>query len=126
MEIGSRMGKETPKTRQIGNAAEERAARYLEAQGLKVIERNWQVRGGEIDLICQQGDTLVFVEVRARASTSYGGAGGSITASKQRRLILAARHYLATLRREPPCRFDAVLIDSENLQWVRDAFQAGS
>lgn len=106
-----------------GREAETRAANYLARQGLHVIERNFRVRGGEIDLICRDGAVLVFVEVRQRSRNDYGGAAASITPSKQRRLILAARHYLA---RQPDCdgRFDCVLIDGEQLTWLRDAFSA--
>lgn len=113
-----------------GDAAESLAAAYLATQGLRVLERNWRMRGGEIDLVCADGGTLVFVEVRLRTRTDYGGAGASITVPKQRRLILAARHYLMTHRtaaHDRPCRFDAVLldgIDEARLEWIRNAFTA--
>jgi putative endonuclease len=77
-----------------GREAEALAARHLECCGLRVIERNFRIRGGEIDLICRDGKTLVFVEVRLRSRTDFGGAGASITVTKQRRIILAAQHYL--------------------------------
>jgi putative endonuclease len=95
---------------------------------LRVLERNWRIRGGEIDLVCADGGTLVFVEVRLRTRADYGGAIASITHLKQRRLILAARHYLMTHRAsDRPCRFDAVLldgIDEARLEWIRNAFSA--
>jgi putative endonuclease len=106
-----------------GREAEDRAARYLESCGQRVVERNFRVRGGEIDLIVRDGRTLVFVEVRQRGSSDFGGAAASITAGKQRRIILAARHYLLG-KRECDCRFDCVLIDGEQLQWIRNAFSA--
>jgi putative endonuclease len=112
----------------IGREAENRAARFLESRGLRIIARNARYRGGEIDLIADDGGVLVFIEVRARASNRFGGAGASITATKQGRIILAAQHYLlahpAAARR--PCRFDAVLIGETGsaLDWIRDAFQA--
>jgi putative endonuclease len=110
---------------QKGQAGEDAAAAHLERHGLKIIERNFRVRGGEIDLICRDGATTVFVEVRLRSRSGYGGAAASITAAKQARLILAARHWLARSGREDiPCRFDCVLIDGERLDWVRDAFSA--
>jgi putative endonuclease len=109
-----------------GAAAEQRAADYLARQGLAVIERNYRVRGGEIDLICRDGGTTVFVEVRLRSHSRFGGAAASITASKQARLILAARHWL--LRHgETPCRFDCVLFDAPDTgkpEWLRNAFSA--
>ncbi len=113
-------------TRQTtGAAGEAAAAAYLERQGLTVLERNFRVRGGEIDLICRAGAVTVFVEVRLRGRSSYGGAAASITAAKQSRLILAARHWLARHdRHDAPCRFDCVLIDDGHLEWVRDAFTA--
>lgn len=77
-----------------GREAEARAATLLESNGLRVIERNFRVRGGEIDLICRDKQQLVFVEVRQRSSTDYGDAGDSITHLKRQRIILAAHHYL--------------------------------
>lgn len=105
-----------------GNAAEAAAARLLEARGLRVIERNFRVKGGEIDLVCRDGAATVFVEVRLRTRQDFGGAAASITATKQARLILAARHWLVR-HGEAPCRFDAVLSDGEKLEWIRDAFR---
>jgi putative endonuclease len=114
-------------TRQAkGEAAEQLAADHLLRQGLKLIERNFRVRGGEIDLICRDGRTTVFVEVRLRSHSNFGGAAASITATKQARLILAARHWL--LRHgETPCRFDCILLDGpepRHIEWLRDAFSA--
>jgi len=106
-----------------GREAEARAARYLEAQDHRVIARNFRIRGGEIDLICRDGKSLVFVEVRQRSRNDFGGAGASITASKQRRIVLAARHYLMG-KAECDCRFDCVLIDGERLEWIKNAFSA--
>jgi len=106
-----------------GAAAEALAARFLQARGVRIVERNYRCRGGEIDIIARDGSTLVFVEVRLRRSDAFGGAAASITAAKRRRLGLAARHYLGRLGREPPCRFDAILLDSldpERIEWLRD------
>jgi putative endonuclease len=97
----------------------------LQQHGLKLIARNYRCRFGEIDLLMQDGETLVFVEVRMRSSTDFGGAAASIDARKQAKLIRTAQHYLATLARVPPCRFDAVLSgSSDNLEWVKNAFDA--
>ncbi|MEZ5616140.1 MAG: YraN family protein [Rhodocyclaceae bacterium] len=106
-----------------GREAEAQAARHLERQGLKVLTRNYRCRGGEIDLVCRDGETLVFVEVRLRGNRNFGGAAASITAAKQRRIALAARHYLAG-KPLPACRFDAVLLDGETIDWIRSAFDA--
>jgi putative endonuclease len=109
-----------------GAAGEQLAADFLQRRGLKLIERNFRVRGGEIDLICRDGKATVFVEVRLRSRGDFGGAAASITATKQARLILAARHWL--LRHgETPCRFDCILLDGldpKNIEWLRDAFAA--
>ncbi len=108
-----------------GSAAEGMAATYLQQQGLVLVARNYRCRFGEIDLIMTEGDTLVFVEVRMRAGDAFGGAAASITAAKQAKLLIAARHYLSGLRREPACRFDAVLITGTHhstIEWIRNAF----
>lgn len=106
-----------------GDAAESLAAGFLASRGLVIVERKFRCRGGEIDLVARDGNTLVFVEVRLRTSDAFGGARASITAAKRARMKLAARHYLARLTREPPCRFDAVLLDSldrAHVEWLVD------
>ncbi len=111
---------------QIGAAAEILAAEYLTARGLRIIERNFRVRGGEIDLIAEDTGTLVFVEVRLRSRNDFGGAGASITFTKQQRIILAARHYLQT-HGERDCRFDCILmngLDIATIEWITGAFSA--
>jgi putative endonuclease len=110
-------------TKQIGDAGEEIAVRYLTEQGLKVLARNFRVKGGEIDVVCREDATTVFVEVRKRASIRFGGAAYSITPTKQQRLILAARHWLVR-HGDADCRFDCVLIDGDTLEWVKNAFAA--
>jgi putative endonuclease len=109
-----------------GAAAEEAAACHLAEHGLRVIDRNFRVRGGELDLVCLDGASLVFVEVRLRRRSDFGGAAASITATKQARVILAARHWLARHPRygNSPCRFDCVLLDGQQIEWLRDAFAA--
>jgi putative endonuclease len=110
-----------------GAQAEQLAAAYLVARGLVIVARNVRSRHGELDLVARDGDTLVFVEVRLRRRADYGGAAASITAAKQARLVAAARGYLATLSREPPCRFDAVLLDAldvSRIEWQRDILSA--
>ena len=124
------MAQSVSTTRQRGAAAEDRALAHLQAAGLRLLERNYRTPGrggGEIDLILRERDaTLVFVEVRSRASRAFGGAGASIGSTKQRRIVLAARHYLQRFgSAPPPCRFDAVLVDGSGLEWLRAAFDAG-
>jgi len=107
-----------------GAAAEELAAVFLEGRGLRIVERNYRCRFGEIDLVARSGAVLVFVEVRARQSEAFGGAAGSITAAKRRRLVAAARHYLAKYRVSRACRFDVVLCRGreQEIEWLADAF----
>lgn len=108
-----------------GARAEQLAGQFLQQRGLRLLHQNYRCRFGEIDLILQDGDTLVFAEVRLRSRSDFGGAAASINAAKQGKLARAAQHYLATLARIPPCRFDAVLLhapDGSDIEWVRDAF----
>ena len=115
-------------TRQRGNAAEDLALAHLQAAGLRLLERNYRTPGrggGEIDLVMHERDgTVVFVEVRSRATAAFGGAGASIGSVKQRRIVLAARHYLLRMPSPPPCRFDVVLLEPGSVQWLRAAFDA--
>lgn len=109
-----------------GRAAEDIAAAHLQRQGLKLLQRNFRCRHGEIDLVMQDGTETVFVEVRLRSNDAFGGAGASITAAKQQRLLRAAAHYLQ-LYGNAPCRFDAVLFNSlsaGDLQWLKNAFDS--
>lgn len=106
-----------------GAQAEALAAQFLERHGLAILARNFRTRRGEIDLVARDGDTLVFVEVRLRARSDFGGAAASVTARKQQRIVAAALAWLARLRREPPCRFDAILLDRldpDAIVWERD------
>ena len=116
-------------TKAQGDAAEDSALAYLQARGLRLAARNYRTPGrggGEIDLVMWDRDgTLVFVEVRKRASRAFGGAAGSVTWDKQRRIVFAARHYLLRLQAPPPCRFDVISIEGGGIQWMRAAFDAG-
>ena len=118
-------------TRAAGEAAEDLALAWLQQRGLALVRRNYRVargpgaRGGEIDLILRDADgTLVFCEVRARASARHGGAAATVGAAKQRALVFAAQHFLQTLRYLPPCRFDVMAIDDGHVEWLRGAFDA--
>ena len=116
-------------TAQPGAAAEDQALQWLQQRGLALVQRNYRVargpraRGGEIDLVMRAADgTLVFVEVRARSSTSHGGAAASVTAAKQRSLVFAAHNFLLRYASPPPCRFDVLAIDGRQVQWLQAAF----
>ncbi len=115
-------------TTSTGQSAEELAARFLEKRGMTVLVRNYRCRGGEIDLICRAGKTLVFAEVRLRRHAGFGGASGSITPVKQRRIVLAAQHYLLASRQHNcDCRFDCLLLDGmseRHIEWLQNAFSA--
>lgn len=109
-----------------GAAREQQARRHLEAAGLRWRASNLNYPVGEIDLLMDDADTLVFVEVRYRRVGDFGGAALSVGRVKQRRLARAAASFLAAHPRlsRRPCRFDVVAIGAEGLDWIRDAFQA--
>lgn len=118
-------------SKQVGDAAEHQALQHLLQHGLVLVHRNYRVaagprsRGGEVDLIMRDRDgTLVFVEVRSRRDGRHGGAASSIGATKRRRLIFAARCFLQRLATPPPCRFDVLAIDADEITWLRAAFDA--
>ena len=109
-----------------GKDAENRACRYLQAQGLQLLHRNYRSKGGEIDLILQDTDSLVFVEVRYRRQAGFGSAAESVDWRKQSKLAACARHFLQahpdTVRQ--PCRFDVVSVNglSNDIDWIQNAF----
>jgi len=103
----------------LGRLAEDRALVYLQQQGLVCVTRNYACRYGEIDLVMSDGPLLVFVEVRMRKNSNFGGAAASVNAAKQQRLWRTAEHYLMRYRTQPACRFDLVAIDGDTLDWMR-------
>ena len=126
--MGSSFRKSRPEASadDAGRRAETLAAEHLIANGLTIIDRNFRTRFGEIDLIARDGATLVFVEVRMRSSVAYGGGIESISSAKRARLIAAAKGYLAMLKREPPCRFDAVVMQrlaADSVEWRRGVLE---
>lgn len=109
---------------QRGAAAEKLALDHLLAHGLTLLARNYRCRMGEIDLVMQDSDTLVFIEVRLRSHRAFVSAGESIDAHKQSRIAAAARHYLMG-KPDQPCRFDCVLLSGLEpvaIEWLRAAF----
>lgn len=114
--------------RLLGQRAERRAETYLLRQGLRMIERNYRCRLGEIDLIMRHAETLVFVEVRLRGRSAFGDGIASVGRHKQHRLLRAAGHFLMRNPRwqHAACRFDVIGIerDSDRITWITDAFQA--
>jgi len=118
-----------PGSKDRGIAGEERACRYLTAQGLRLVERNYRCRRGEIDLIMRDGPELVFVEVRFRTSSRFGSAMESVDRRKQERIVTAARLYLQRTSATPRCRFDVLAISADReqaIQWVKNAFEAAA
>ena len=111
-----------------GKDAEARACGYLQAQGLQLVQRNYHSRRGEIDLIMQDKDSLVFIEVRYRRQSRFGSAAESVNRHKQSKLIACANHYIQTHkeRARQACRFDVVSIDGNmnSIDWIKNAFDA--
>ncbi|SMF95939.1 putative endonuclease [Methylomagnum ishizawai] len=109
--------------------AEDRALGFLQEQGLRLVERNYRCRYGEVDLIMEEGETLVFVEVRYRASQKFGGALESVDRRKQAKLWNTATCFLRERRYDRPARFDVAALSPAAggfaVLWVKDAFQAG-
>ena len=110
-----------------GRWAEDQALAYLEARGLRLLCRNFRCRLGELDLVMTEGPAIVFVEVRFRRSERYGAGYESVTAAKRRKLIAAARAYLArSASGSAPCRFDVVSVTQRNYSpqclWLKNAF----
>ncbi len=109
-----------------GAWAENLAAKHLEAAGLRILQHNYRIRGGEIDLIAtDSSNTTIFIEVKQRTSSSHGTAGESINQKKASLIRRAAIYYLG--RDDLPCRFDAVLIEGSSpekcsITWIQDAF----
>lgn len=118
--------------RKQGDEAEDAAARYLAAKGLRIEQRNFCCRGGEIDIVAWDRGTLVFVEVRYRGSGSLENPMESVTIRKQQRLIHAASIYLQQQRQwQAPCRFDVIAVTPGRIrrfraQWIKNAFDASS
>jgi putative endonuclease len=116
---------------QHGACAEQRAADYLKARGLAVLERNLRCKGGELDLVCLDHGVLAIVEVRQRARVDFGGAPASVDRRKQRKIIRAARFFLQRRAAWRGCavRFDVVALDGlpdgeHRIEWIKDAFRA--
>lgn len=113
-------------TQEKGRVAEEKALDYLINQGLQLIRRNYTCRLGEVDLIMQDKDQLVFVEVRSRVSSQFGGGIASITYAKKQKIINSALCYMQAHQKQNTLapRFDVVSIDgkSASITWIKDAF----
>jgi len=110
---------------QAGCVAEETALAWLVAKGLSMVARNVRCRLGEVDLIMRDGTFLVFVEVRYRRASRFGCASATVDLRKQGRIIRAARFWMMNIRGPlPPCRFDVLAIDGDQIDWLQGAFDA--
>jgi len=117
-------------TRSRGQAVEALALTFLQDHGLRLVEKNFQCKGGELDLIMREGEALVFVEVRGRSGSRFGSAEESVTLTKQRRVRRAAALYLLQHPElsDLPCRFDVVAVTmsirNPRCNWIANAFEA--
>jgi putative endonuclease len=111
---------------ETGRNAENLAAAFLQAKGLTIIEKNFRAKVGEIDIIAKEGDEMIFVEVRARASRDFGGAAASVGGAKRRKLIKAAQLWLQVRGWDGGCRFDVVAVDGGKLEHLPAAFDASA
>jgi len=115
-------------TRERGNHGEDLAVDWLERHGYRTVARNVRTRAGEIDVVAWEREILCFLEIKARASRTYGPAVAAVPITKQRRLAHAAASYLAHRPTDAPCRFDVLAMDLEpggawRFTLIRDAFQ---
>lgn len=116
-------------TKDIGEQTESLACQYLKSQGLTLVEKNYHCRGGEVDLIMQEQDTLVFVEVKYRQSTHFGGAVAAVSVAKQKKIkhcVTFYLHQMALNEYNTPCRLDVVTLEGNisqpEIRWYKNAF----
>jgi putative endonuclease len=114
-----------------GREAEQRAAEFLAARGIEILTCGYRCRLGELDLVASDGERLIVVEVRARAKSGFGSAIESIGPRKQRRIVLATRHFLMRnpVWNSQPIRFDVIAFDAiessaPKITWLKNAFPA--
>jgi putative endonuclease len=105
-----------------GRAGEARAADFLQSAGYRIVRRNLRLPGGEIDLVCREGDVIVFVEVKVRWSSRFGSALSAVNARKRATLRRLAADYVQIVAPNARVRFDVVAVDGERMILHRDAF----
>jgi putative endonuclease len=114
-------------TRGRGRLAEAEGVAWLQGHGYRILERNVEYKAGEIDVVALEGDTLCFIEIKARATSQFGEAVRAVTRRKQRQIATSATLFLAAHPHEGPCRFDVLAMDGTQEGWrftlLRDAFQ---
>ena len=124
LSLFANLSKKLTSRKKAGNDAEQQACKYLQSQGLTLIEKNFSTKAGEVDLIMNDGETIVFIEVRYRKNADFGGAAASVTTKKQQRIIKAALAYQQKHKPQSSMRFDVVAIEGDNreINWIRSAF----
>lgn len=118
--------KENHNSQKAGQKAENEASRFLQTKGLRLLAQNYHCHFGEIDLIMQDHEDIVFIEVRVRNNSCYGDPIESVTIKKQKKIFKTATHYLQTKNwlDKVNCRFDIIGISGSNdIEWVKDAFE---
>lgn len=111
-------------TRKIGKEKEDLAVSYLEKRGYKILERNFFMRGGEIDIIATRESTIIFVEVKYRNTVKYGSPEEAVTYRKQLRIAKTALYYIKkrNISLESSFRFDVIVISGTSVSWITNAF----
>ena len=124
LSLFANLSKKLTSRKKQGNEAEQQACKHLQSHGLTLLEKNFSTKAGEVDLIMQDNETLVFVEVRYRKNADFGGAAASVTAKKQQRIIKAALAYQQKHMPQSSMRFDVVAIEGDNkkIDWIQSAF----
>ncbi|MGQ0645274.1 MAG: YraN family protein [Elusimicrobiota bacterium] len=114
-------------THEKGRSGEDAARAHLERKGYKFLRANYRARTGEVDLVMERDDTVVFVEVKARGSAAFGGAAEAVTAAKQARVAKAALHYIKENNLAGRSfRFDVAAVGPDGVEHIENAFEAGT
>lgn len=117
-----KMGLKEQSANEYGQLGEEQARKYLEQQGLTFVEQNVKYTFGEIDLVMKRDNALIFVEVKYRSKSHFGGAINALSKKQIQRLRRAAEHYMQINKMDIICRFDLIAIDAGQIHWLKNAF----
>lgn len=116
------IGNKAQASHEQGQLGENQARKYLEQQGLTFVDQNVRYPFGEIDLIMQQGKEVIFVEVKYRSKSHFGGAVNALSKKQIQRLRRSAEHYMQVNKMDVICRFDLIAIDTGQIHWLKNAF----
>ena len=108
--------------RRLGASYEEAAARYLIYQKVRILERNYRTSRGEIDIIAQDEELLIFVEVKYRRNADYGYPWEAVSFAKQKKICQAARQYCSARKLSSQVRYDVISICGQEIEWYKNAF----